>query len=447
MCTPRAPAPVDTRAHRDAWAHVQTCSAPPCSVRAHGCTCTRTHPHKHAYPCACGPRRAHKRQDFDLSDALDDSGTKSTSAPKKPSAGDDFSLEDAIGGHSGFSDSDLIEGNSGGGESQGVVPGIIGAVVVAVAGAISSFIAYQKKKLCFKENADQGEVNMENHQSTNAEPPGARPPFRMVHPSQSFQSACCCVKVRKGVCLGLEVHRVQRRSPDVVDGGGDRVRGNTRSSRVSSGTDVLTSWALGVFPDTLLFTLILCASYRMRVTQKRTQELPPWHGGAVAEGQGDFDLADALDDPGECQYFEGKRYVFCSLSQLCGLQGIYPKPKPPYPPRPASPDHHGGGIYPPPKPPPRPQPGTYDNSGGFLSDKDLDDGRYPPRPRQPAGGDGSSTYGNPQGNMVAKIVSPIVSVVVVTLVGAAASYFRQNRGRNCFRTNGKFHSRFFSPQA
>ena len=28
----------------------------------------------------------------------------------------------------------------------------MGAVVVAVAGAISSFIAYQKKKLCFKEN-------------------------------------------------------------------------------------------------------------------------------------------------------------------------------------------------------------------------------------------------------------------------------------------------------
>jgi CD99 antigen len=33
-----------------------------------------------------------------------------------------------------------------------VIPGIIGAVVVAVAGAISSFIAYQKKKFCFKES-------------------------------------------------------------------------------------------------------------------------------------------------------------------------------------------------------------------------------------------------------------------------------------------------------
>ncbi|XP_039699582.1 uncharacterized protein LOC120587041 [Pteropus medius] len=38
-------------------------------------------------------------------------------------------------------------------DAPGVVPGIIGAVVVAVAGAISSFIAYQKKKFCFKENA------------------------------------------------------------------------------------------------------------------------------------------------------------------------------------------------------------------------------------------------------------------------------------------------------
>lgn len=55
-------------------------------------------------------------------------------------------------------------------EPQGVIPGIIGAVVVAVAGAISSFIAYQKKKLCFKGDAEQGDINMENHRSTNAEP-------------------------------------------------------------------------------------------------------------------------------------------------------------------------------------------------------------------------------------------------------------------------------------
>uniref|UniRef100_A0A4X1TWY7 Glycoprotein Xg n=1 Tax=Sus scrofa TaxID=9823 RepID=A0A4X1TWY7_PIG len=158
-------------------------------------------------------------------------------------------------------------------------------------------------------------------------------------------------------------------------------------------------------------------------------------------GQGDFDLADALDDPEPTKK---------------PSSDIYPKPKPPYPPRPGHPGN-GGNVYPypRPKPPVHPQPGSYDNSGGFLSDRDLNDGRYPPRPRPPAGGGGGgggyhpshggygnpsgggdySTYGNPQGNTIAKIVSPIVSVVVVTLVGAAASYFQYNRRRNCFRTN------------
>ncbi|XP_072812014.1 glycoprotein Xg isoform X2 [Vicugna pacos] len=113
---------------------------------------------------------------------------------------------------------------------------------------------------------------------------------------------------------------------------------------------------------------------RLRWEGHVTRASPPrTHGSATCNGQGDFDLADALDDPEPTKK---------------PSSGIYPKPKPPYPPRPASPDHHGGGIYPPPKPPPRPQPGTYDSSGGFLSDKDLDDGRYPPRPRQPAGGGG-----------------------------------------------------------
>ncbi|XP_073885379.1 glycoprotein Xg isoform X15 [Macaca fascicularis] len=77
---------------------------------------------------------------------------------------------------------------------------------------------------------------------------------------------------------------------------------------------------------------------------------------------------------------------------------------------------------------------------GYFNDVDRDDGRYPPRPRPPAGGGGGgySSYdnsGNTHGNMVAKIVSPIVSVVVVTLLGAAASYFKLNNGRNCFRTH------------
>ncbi|XP_027390473.1 glycoprotein Xg isoform X7 [Bos indicus x Bos taurus] len=187
---------------------------------------------------------------------------------------------------------------------------------------------------------------------------------------------------------------------------------------------------------------------------------------------GDFDLADALDDPKPTKK---------------PSSGIYPNPRPPYQPQPGNPNN-GGNIYPRTKPPPpRPQPG---NSGGFLSDSDLiDGGRYPPR--RPAGGGGGgfqpghdgygrggrnipglpginyggggggfqpghdgygqggrnrlrfpginyggaghSTAGNQQGNMIAKIVSPIVSMVVVTLIGLAVRYYNQRR--NSLRTN------------
>ncbi|XP_070641002.1 glycoprotein Xg isoform X1 [Bos indicus] len=187
---------------------------------------------------------------------------------------------------------------------------------------------------------------------------------------------------------------------------------------------------------------------------------------------GDFDLADALDDPKPTKK---------------PSSGIYPNPRPPNQPQPGNPNN-GGNIYPRTKPlPPRPQPG---NSGGFLSDSDLiDGGRYPPRPPaggggggfqpghdgygrggrnipglpginyggggggfQPGhdgygqggrnrlrfpginyGGAGHSTAGNQQGNMIAKIVSPIVSMVVVTLIGLAVRYYNQRR--NSLRTN------------
>nr|KAF6493231.1 Xg glycoprotein (Xg blood group) [Molossus molossus] len=137
-------------------------------------------------------------------------------------------------------------------------------------------------------------------------------------------------------------------------------------------------------------------------------------------GQGDFDLADALDP---------------EPTKKPGSD-VYPKPKPPYPPQPGSPDS-GGNIYPRPKPvPPRPQPG-YPEGGGYISDRDLDDGRYPPqpRPRPPADGSGHTTYGDSDGNLVTKIVSPIVSVVVVAVAGYAVRYCQQHRRRNGFRPN------------
>ncbi|NXW55615.1 C99L2 protein, partial [Eurystomus gularis] len=36
--------------------------------------------------------------------------------------------------------------------SQGAIAGIVSAVLATVVGAVSSFIAYQKKKLCFKQS-------------------------------------------------------------------------------------------------------------------------------------------------------------------------------------------------------------------------------------------------------------------------------------------------------
>lgn len=40
------------------------------------------------------------------------------------------------------------------GDAPGMISGIVGAVVVALGGALSSFIAYQKKKWCFKGNGE-----------------------------------------------------------------------------------------------------------------------------------------------------------------------------------------------------------------------------------------------------------------------------------------------------
>ncbi|XP_008945840.1 PREDICTED: CD99 antigen-like, partial [Merops nubicus] len=92
----------------------------------------------------------------------------------------DFNLEDALN-PGGFDDSDLIDSNlprggegAGGGGSQGAIAGIVSAVFATVIGAVSSFIAYQKKKLCFKQSADEENVNMDSHRGAQSEPPGKR---------------------------------------------------------------------------------------------------------------------------------------------------------------------------------------------------------------------------------------------------------------------------------
>ncbi|XP_037680526.1 CD99 antigen isoform X2 [Choloepus didactylus] len=128
-------------------------------------------------------------EDFDLSDAIPDKDDKKpTHAPPKkpPSADDGFNLEDALtgggkndpakpkpnpkpGSSDGFSDSDPSDRTSDGSDLTAMLSGITVPAVVAVLGAISSFIAYQKKKLCFKES-NENDVNMENHPITKAKP-------------------------------------------------------------------------------------------------------------------------------------------------------------------------------------------------------------------------------------------------------------------------------------
>ncbi|XP_061524875.1 CD99 antigen-like protein 2 isoform X3 [Phycodurus eques] len=120
-------------------------------------------------------------QGLDLADALDPADAQTTPAPLpgtgapnrakgKPAAGE-LDLADALdpdndidrnegprpGG--GFSDSDLIDVSKDdsykpdkGKETTaevGTIAGIVSAVGVALAGAVSSYISYQKKKLCF----------------------------------------------------------------------------------------------------------------------------------------------------------------------------------------------------------------------------------------------------------------------------------------------------------
>ncbi|XP_069626594.1 CD99 antigen isoform X2 [Haliaeetus albicilla] len=147
--------------------------------------------------------------DFNLQDAFET--TKNPLPSQRPSASDsgDFNLEDAL--HPGdpkpgppatprdtgkLDDSDLYDGRlpnrggHGGGSnerkdpspndgqtaeaSQGAIAGIVSAVFATVIGAVSSFIAYQKKKLCFKQSADEENVNMESHRGAQSEPPVQR---------------------------------------------------------------------------------------------------------------------------------------------------------------------------------------------------------------------------------------------------------------------------------
>lgn len=155
--------------------------------------------------------------------------TKAPAKPKPKPASDDFDLADAldpnndIGGKDknkgqggGFSDSDLFDvskddsykpdkgkgGRQSGDKDQinqyddnsettaevGTIAGIVSAVAMALVGAVSSYISYQKKKLCFgiqqslnadmvkSENPDTVVATEPQVQQTLLEPPNAEPP-------------------------------------------------------------------------------------------------------------------------------------------------------------------------------------------------------------------------------------------------------------------------------
>ncbi|KAM6145415.1 CD99 antigen-like isoform 2-T2 [Phoenicopterus ruber ruber] len=87
----------------------------------------------------------------------------------------DGSLPKGGGGGSGSNERKDPSPNNGGEAeaSQGAIAGIVSAVVATVIGAVSSFIAYQKKKLCFKQS-DEENVNMESHRGAQSEPPVQR---------------------------------------------------------------------------------------------------------------------------------------------------------------------------------------------------------------------------------------------------------------------------------
>ncbi|KAL9865979.1 CD99 antigen isoform 2-T2 [Geothlypis trichas] len=134
------------------------------------------------------------KDDFDLSDAFDfgdpkphpPANPRDTDNPKKdqPKDSDKFDDSDLVdgsfprGGGSDGSGSNERKGPAPNSDqesegSQGVLAGIISAVGATVVASVGSFIAYQKKKLCFKQS-DEENVNMDSHRGAQSEPPVQR---------------------------------------------------------------------------------------------------------------------------------------------------------------------------------------------------------------------------------------------------------------------------------
>lgn len=140
-------------------------------------------------------------------------------------------------------------------------------------------------------------------------------------------------------------------------------------------------------------------------------------------GQGDFDLADALDPNDDI--ITRKPTVIrrptrpvlnndLHLGDALGGGDISRKPL--YPPLP-------------------PRPGSYGNSGGF-DDSDLLDGK--PLPPVITGEEEHhfNHGGNTDSGLIAGVTSPIISAFVILIVGSIAAYSAYKNKKLCFKPRG-----------
>ncbi|XP_048400446.1 CD99 antigen-like protein 2 isoform X5 [Stegostoma tigrinum] len=113
--------------------------------------------------------------DFDLSDALDDRNDNPGKGGNDDSGTSDLSdkdLEDLLGGGDYKPDKKKSGDDIPPGDQDQValpettIAGIASAIAAALLGAVSSYIAYQKKQLCFK---IQGSLNQQYVKGENAE--------------------------------------------------------------------------------------------------------------------------------------------------------------------------------------------------------------------------------------------------------------------------------------
>ncbi|XP_021433341.2 CD99 antigen-like protein 2 isoform X5 [Oncorhynchus mykiss] len=147
------------------------------------------------------PPRPHPGDEFDLSDALDPKNDIGGKDKNKGQAGGSFSDDDLFDvGKDNTYNPDKGKGGRNGGPSTaddnnydtmaetGTIAGIVSAVGVALVGAVTSYISYQKKKFCFSiqqslnadlvktDNPDAVVATEPQVQQTLLEPPNAEPP-------------------------------------------------------------------------------------------------------------------------------------------------------------------------------------------------------------------------------------------------------------------------------